>query len=170
MNNNGRIKWFGFTPGELLVTLGRLQLGGWMIVNGLNHWLPIFPQPLGTEPVAQQLLVALIESGLFGVVKAVEVVGGVLLIFDLYVPLALVALLPVSVVVYYFNAILQQRWNQIIYMGVLCLYLNVILLVAYLRYYLPLLAPRSPCGSWRDLRRLLPALKGRDNTVESQGE
>lgn len=163
MKNDGSIKWLGFTPGELLVTLARLQLGGWMIVNGLNHWLPIFPQPLGSAPLAQQLLVALIESGLFGVVKAIEVIGGVLLVFDLYVPLALVALLPVSVVVYYFNAILQQRWNQLLYMGVMCFYLNVILMAAYLRYYLPMLAPRSPCGSWHDLKRLLPALLGGDN-------
>ena len=51
-----------------------------MLVNGLNHWLRIFPQPLGSTPEDSALLVTLIQTGLFGVVKAVEVVGGVLLI------------------------------------------------------------------------------------------
>ena len=168
---NASSKWTigGLGIGELLITLCRLQLGGWMIVNGLNHWFRIFPQPLGSEPVAQQLLVALIESGLFGVVKAAEVVGGVMLLFDLCTPLALVMLMPVSVVVYYFNAILQMRWDRLLYMGVLCMYLNVILLVAYLRYYLRMLSLRAPVGSWQDLKQIPAALAGRWRATETSG-
>jgi hypothetical protein len=104
--------------------------------------------------------VALIESNLFSLVKVIEVIGGVLLIFNLYVPLALVMLLPVSIVVFYFDAVLQLRWNRILYMGVLCMYLNIILLFAYLRYYFPILTPTSSIGSWRDLARLPAALRG----------
>lgn len=156
----GSFRLAGFTPGELLLAIARLQLGAWMIVNGLNHWLPIFPQPLGSTPLAQQLLVALIESNLFSLVKLIEVAGGVLLIFNLYVPLALVMLLPVSIVVFYFDAVLQLRWNRVLYMGVLCMYLNIILLFAYLRYYFPMLTPTSHIGSWADLKRLPAALRG----------
>ena len=162
MNDNGRVKILGYSIGELIITAMRLQLGAWMIVNGLNHWLPIFPQPMGSSPDAQRLLVGLIESGLFDLVKAAELVGGVLLILDLYVPFALVILLPISVVVFYFNAILQQRWNQVLYMGVLCMYFNIALLLAYIHYYLPMLAPRSRNSSWRDLAKIPAALTGRD--------
>jgi uncharacterized membrane protein YphA (DoxX/SURF4 family) len=168
MNSDSRFRILGFTWGELLITVARLQLGGWMIVNGLNHWLPIFPQPMGSAPRAQHLLVGLIESGLFGLVKIVEVIGGVLLIFNLYVPLALVILLPISVIVYYFNAVLQLRWSQILYMGTLCLYLNVILMFAYLRYYLQMLTPWSEIGSWRDLAEIPSALRGRIRSAEEK--
>jgi DoxX len=157
-----RFRLLGFTPGELILTLARLQLGAWMVVNGLNHWLPIFPQPLSSTPKTSLLLVALIESGLFGLVKAVELFGGVLLLLNLYVPLALVLLLPMSIVVYYFNAVLQGRWNEVLYMGTLCLYLNIILMFAYIRYYLPMLGPKSATGAWADLKRLPGVLRGLD--------
>jgi uncharacterized membrane protein YphA (DoxX/SURF4 family) len=168
MNDNGRIKILGYAPGELLLTAARLQLGAWMIVNGLNHWLPIFPQPLGSTVDSQRLLVALIESGLFDLVKAVEVVGGILLILNLYVPLALLMLLPISIVVYYFDAVLQQRWNRILYMGVLCFYINLALLVAYVRYYFPMLTPWSQPGTWRDVAGIPDALRGRTEPSQEQ--
>jgi uncharacterized membrane protein YphA (DoxX/SURF4 family) len=153
----GGIKHNAGRVGALLMTLGRLYLGAWMIINGLNHWLPIFPQPLGSFPKSSSLLIVLIESGLFGLVKAVEVVGGVMLVSGRFVPLALVMLLPVSTVVFYNDAVLQLRWNRIFYMGTGCLYLNLILMLGYLRYYLPMLSYQSDLGTIQDLKKL-PAI------------
>jgi hypothetical protein len=34
----GSFQLAGFTPGELLLAVARLQLGAWMIVNGLCWW------------------------------------------------------------------------------------------------------------------------------------
>ena len=90
---------------KTLVTLMRLFLGGWMVVSGYSHWAPQFglppgfPQPLGTLPLSNQMLVTMIEIGLFDFVKTVEMIGGLCLIFGIFVPAATLALLPVSALV-----------------------------------------------------------------------
>jgi uncharacterized membrane protein YphA (DoxX/SURF4 family) len=147
------------SAGTLLLTLARILLGAWMVVNGLNHFLPIFPQPLGSFPKSSELQIALIESGLFDVVKSVEVLGGAMLILNRFVPLALVLLMPVSTVVYYNDAVLQHRWNRLLYMGTGCFYLNIILLVAYSRHYLPMLSFRADFCRLSDLKRLSEIFK-----------
>lgn len=132
----------------------RLLLGAWMIVNGLNHFLPIFPQPMGSFPLSSQLIIALIETGLFGIVKIVELVGGVMLIANRFVPLALAILMPMSVVVFYNDAVLQHRWDRVFYMGVDCFYMNVILMLAYIRHYLPMMVYKTDMGTLQDLKGL----------------
>ena len=54
----------------------RLLFAAWMIPAGLNHFVPLFPQPMGTQPLSNELVVALIDSHLFDLVKAVELVVG----------------------------------------------------------------------------------------------
>lgn len=141
---------------RLLLHAMRLYLGAWMVINGLNHWLPIFPQPFGGTALSQLYLTSLVDTGLFGVAKAIEVIGGVLLILNLFTPFGLAILLPVSLMVYFNATYLQGRWFRVwadngIYMGTVCLYFNLILMVTYLRYYLPILSMRSTMGSLGDI-------------------
>ncbi|OYU41939.1 MAG: hypothetical protein CFE44_26905, partial [Burkholderiales bacterium PBB4] len=56
------LAWFG----RLTLHAMRLYLGAWMVINGLNHWLPIFPQPFGGNPLSQLYLTSLVDTGLFG--------------------------------------------------------------------------------------------------------
>jgi len=148
--------------GRLTLTLMRLTLGAWMINSGLSHWLtnwgfpPIFPQPLGSLPASNQMLVTLIETGVFDVVKACELLAGVLLLLDLFVPFALAMTLPISFMVFYNAIVLNLRYSLIFStsMSVLCLYMNVILILAYLRYYLPMLSCRASLGSLEDFKQL----------------
>ncbi|OYU41707.1 MAG: hypothetical protein CFE44_28250 [Burkholderiales bacterium PBB4] len=57
----------------------------------------------------------------------------------------------------YFNATyLKGRWFRLwsengLYMGTVCLYMNVILMITYMRYYLPMLSMRSTMGSLGDI-------------------
>jgi uncharacterized membrane protein YphA (DoxX/SURF4 family) len=151
------------TVWRVAVTLMRLFLGGWMVVSGYSYWAPHFglppgfPQPLGTLPLSNQMLVTMIEIGLFNIVKTFEIIGGLCLIFDVFVPAAVLLLLPVSAIVYYNAIFLNLRTDRIFnltYMGVSCLYMNIIIALAYIRYYLPMLRFRSAPGSYRDLARL----------------
>ncbi len=156
---------------EAMFHLMRLYLGAWMVINGLNHWIPIFPQPFGGSDQSQLFITTLVDTGLFGIAKAVEVIGGLLLIFNLFTPFSLVLLLPVSAMVYFNATVLQGRWLRIIgenglYMGTVCLYLNVILLFCYIRYYVPMLNIWSSLGSWRDLG-LLGSIFGTGTDSES---
>lgn len=146
-----------------VVTLMRLFLGGWMIVSGYSYWAqrfglpPGFPQPLGTLGPSNQMLVTMIEIGLFDFVKTIEIVGGLCLVLGVFVPAATLLLLPISAIVFYNAIFLNLRTDRLFnptYMGVMCLYMNIILALGYVRYYVPLLSFRSSVGSIRDLAGL----------------
>ncbi len=145
------------------VTLMRLFLGAWMVNSGYSYWAqklglpPAFPQPFGTLPLSNQMLVTMIEVGLFDFVKTVEIVGGLCLIFGIFVPAAILLLLPISAIVFYNAVFLNLRADRLLsptYMGVSCLYMNIIVALAYIRYYLPMLSLRSTSGSLSDLATL----------------
>ena len=78
-----------------VITLLRLFLGAWMLNSGYSYWAqefgwpPAFPQPFGTLPASNQMLVTMVEVGLFDFVKTVEVIGGLCLIFGVFVPMAM---------------------------------------------------------------------------------
>lgn len=125
------------------VWLLRLALGAWLVPAGLNHFYPLFPQPLGNQPESTALIVALIDSGLFAFVKAVELFAGLCLLLGWRVPLALVLELPVSFNVWYWDVPLQG-WDSVsAWYGWGVLGANVLLLGAYWRCYRPLLQPQS---------------------------
>lgn len=124
---------------KYLVMAGRMIFGGWFVYAGLNHWFHFTPQPYGQNPVSIELTTVLIESGLFDWVKAVEAITGLLILIGAFVPLALVAVLPVSVVVAYFNLVLEHNGVVNYVAGTLVLGLNLLLMLAYLDSYRPLL-------------------------------
>ena len=37
----------------------RFLFAAWMIPAGLNHFIPLFPQPMGSQPLSQELIRAL---------------------------------------------------------------------------------------------------------------
>jgi uncharacterized membrane protein YphA (DoxX/SURF4 family) len=82
---------------KIVVLIARLLLGLAFVVFGLNgflNFLNMGPMPTG---LAGQFIGALFLSHYFWVVAALQVVGGVLLLVNRYVPLALVLLGPVIV-------------------------------------------------------------------------
>lgn len=124
-----------------LVWMLRLGFAAWLIPAGLNHFYPLFPQPLGNQPESTALIVALIDTGLFAIVKAVELFAGLCLLFGWRVPLALVLQLPVSFNVWYWDVPLQG-WDSIsAYYGWGVLGANLVLMLAWHRSYLSLLSP-----------------------------
>jgi hypothetical protein len=58
--------------------------------------------------------------------------------------------------VFHNSIALNLRYDRIFstYMAVWCLYMNVILLLAYIRYYLPMLRMHAPMGKLDDLKKL----------------
>jgi uncharacterized membrane protein YphA (DoxX/SURF4 family) len=128
----------------------RIFLGLFLLANGLNfwfHWLPITPPDSET---ATRLMDGLVFSGLFGVVKYVEVLAGVLLLANRFVPLALMLMLPLSVVIAYVDFILIGSREAATFAGLL-LAPQAVLMLFNLRSYLPMLAmhgaPGLPTGT-----------------------
>lgn len=82
---------------RILMLIARLLLGLIFVVFGLNGFLRFLnmgPMPTG---LALQFIGALAQSHYFWVVAALQVIGGVLLLVNRFVPLALVLLGPVIV-------------------------------------------------------------------------
>jgi uncharacterized membrane protein YhaH (DUF805 family)/uncharacterized membrane protein YphA (DoxX/SURF4 family) len=121
----------------------RLVFAAWMIPAGLNHFLPLFPQPMGSQPLSMELIVALLDSHLFDLVKAVELIVGVGVLFGFYTPLALLICMPVSFGVFYWDAPLEGWGSFAAIYGYSTLLCNVLLLLAYNKYYRPMFTLRA---------------------------
>jgi len=123
----------------------RLIFAAWMIPAGLNHFVTLFPQPLGTQPLSQELFLALFDSHLFDLVKAVELVAGIGVLLGIYVPLSLVICMPVSFCVWYWDTPLEGWHSGASIFGTAVLVTNVLLLLAYFSSYRSMFAwPATP--------------------------
>ena len=120
---------------KYLIIAGRMIFGGWFVYAGLNHWFHFTPQPFGQNPVSIELTTVLIESGLFDLVKAIEAITGLFVLIGVFVPLALLVALPISVVVAYFNLVLELNGIVNYLAGGLVLGINALLMFAYLENY-----------------------------------
>jgi hypothetical protein len=119
----------------------RLVFAAWFIPAGLNHFIPLFPQPMGNMPLSQELISALIDSHLFDLVKAVELIAGISVLTGWYMPLMLVVCMPVSFSVWYWDTPLQGWGSVSAFYGWAALGTNALLCLACLGNYRAMLAP-----------------------------
>lgn len=134
-----------------IVYAAQFFFGGWFLFHGLNHWAHFFPQPPGSASVSSQLISALIASGLFDWVKAVEVVAGMALLANRFVPLAAIASFPISIVIGYLNIAVESDANALfVFFGVMGL--NAIIAAGHLDRILPLFAPGNIAPNTAGLR------------------
>ena len=111
----------------------RLVFGAWMVPAGLNHFYRLFPQPMGSKALSHELIVALLSSHLFDIVKAVELIAGICVLTGFYAPLALVVCMPVSFCVFWWDTPLEGGRAQ--FFGEAALLCNVLLCLAYIENY-----------------------------------
>ncbi|WP_156681203.1 hypothetical protein [Sphingomonas profundi] len=135
---------------EKNVALRRLTIfshylwGGWWIISGLFHFItgPI----IGTSPLAVQLIMALLHTGMYELIKAIEAIGGLAVLTRRWAPLLLAINVPITFVVVYWDTVLQDPGHPIgLAVAVLTLGSTGFLLRNYREYLRPLLtwAPRS---------------------------
>jgi len=116
----------------------RVAFGGWWLFSGLMHFLWPHLQPLGDEPAAIAFTEALMASGLFDWIKVLEIVLGVTMLLNRAMPLTIIALVPLNVVIVYWNFVLDTGWTEWIF-GALSVVFNVILIWPWRHYFWPLL-------------------------------
>jgi uncharacterized membrane protein YhaH (DUF805 family) len=117
-----------------LVLVGRVIFGAWMAANGANHFLSLWPEPIGQEPLAIQLMAALSHSGLLGVAMTIQLVTGVLVLTGFLVPVALCIVMPVSTCALFWSAILDHQPLGTL-VALVAFALNGLLMLAYIEYY-----------------------------------
>jgi len=118
-----------------LVTVGRLIFGAWMLVSGANYFFfSLWPIPTGHEPLAIQLMAALVHSRLLNVAMAIELITGALILAGLFVPVALCVVMPISTCALYWWVILEHRPAGAL-LALATFALNGLLMWTYLGYY-----------------------------------
>jgi putative oxidoreductase len=98
---------------KIVTLVARLLLGLISLVFGLNgflNFLNMGPLPSG---LAGQFIIALAASHYFWVVAGLQVLGGVLLLINRFVPLALVLLGPVIVNILLYHGFLNRSGAQL---------------------------------------------------------
>jgi uncharacterized membrane protein YhaH (DUF805 family)/uncharacterized membrane protein YphA (DoxX/SURF4 family) len=121
---------------KTLILIVRVVFGVWMAANGLNHFLghPLYPEPVGHEPLAIQLLTAFQHSRLFDVAMAMELVAGVLILAGVIIPVALCVITPVNVCAVYWALVLDHQPLTSL-LAIAALALNGVLMLVYFDYY-----------------------------------
>ncbi len=121
--------------------------GGWFFFNGINYFAAFTPPPPGSSPLSRELITALENTGLFAVVKAVELVTGAALLANRFVPLAALLAFPVTFAIAYVMMVINGGTVGMI-VGPLAVAFNGIIVLARLDSFLPVLAyrDRGPAG------------------------
>jgi putative oxidoreductase len=125
---------------RILMLIARLLLGLIFVVFGLNGFLRFLnmgPMPTG---LALQFIGALAQSHYFWVVAALQVIGGVLLLVNRFVPLALVLLGPVIVNILLYHIFL---WPHGIVLALVATILWFIVFYGVRGYFSGIFAPRT---------------------------
>ncbi len=130
----------------------RIVLGIFLFLNGMNMWLGILPISSPRSGPAFELMNGLVLSGLFEYVKIIEIVTGLLFIFNIFVPLALAVMAPLVFVIAFTDFILLGTPNAIAF-GVAMVLLWGIPMWAYLPYFFGLFRMKAQpeCVSFDDI-------------------
>jgi hypothetical protein len=120
----------------------RLFTALWFLYAGLNFFLYPDDQRLGLVPASHDFTVALISSGLFTWVKAIEVVLAITLLMHRFMPVTILGLIPINFVVVYYNWVLEPARGTFI-AGGLTLVFTAYLAWSWRAYFWPLLTFRG---------------------------
>ena len=128
-----------------LPVVARVLLGLLFVMTGLNGFLDFLPQPKTPIPEgAMAFAVAMKNTGyLFQLVAGTQLVSGLLLLLNRFVPLALVLLAPVVVNIALFHIFLSPLGYQL---AVIVFALEVYLAWAYRAAFRSMLAARVAPG------------------------
>ena len=122
--------------------VSRVVFGAWFLFSGLAHFLLPGWQPMGTHQPAIDFTQALIDSGLFTWIKVLEVVLGVTILANRLMPLTVVALVPLNLVICYWNFVLDPAPVDYAFGG-LTIVFNAVLAWPWRGYFWPLFAWRG---------------------------
>jgi putative oxidoreductase len=92
---------------KIVATVVRYLMGLMFLIFGLNGFLHFIPQPPPTDPLALQYMTVMITSHYLVLVFLLQFVGGVLLLLNRFVPLALVLLAPIIVNILEFHILMN---------------------------------------------------------------
>ena len=125
----------------------RIFFGTHLLFSALRHylttWNAVIPGPGG------RFVGALMETGVYDLVKGIELVVGFCLTFNLFVPLVLVVEFPISIVIFILNFVVVGTGMQL-FTGPQEVVLNGLLMIFYGGHYRAILKPIvRPAPLWQ---------------------
>jgi len=125
--------------------IARVLMGLMFFIFGLNGFLNFIPPPKTPMPEgAGAFAGALMKTGyMFPLIAGTQLLVGVLLLLNRFVPLALVLIMPILVNIIAFHIFLQPAGSG---PGAFLLVLELYLAWVYRKAYRPLLSPRATPG------------------------
>lgn len=126
-------------PIRHLTAAGRTLLGLAFVVFGANFFLHFLPMPPHEEPAAA-FLGALFAGQVLALIKSVEIVAGLMLLSNRFVPLALALLAPVLVGIVLFHAVYDPAGLAL---PIVLVALELALAWAYRDAFAPMLRART---------------------------
>jgi uncharacterized membrane protein YhaH (DUF805 family)/uncharacterized membrane protein YphA (DoxX/SURF4 family) len=142
----------------------RFWYAGWMIPAGIEHFYHIYPQPgaASPHPLAAEMLSALLSTHLFDLVKAVELIAGLAVLFGYFTPLSLLLCMPVAFCVWWWDAPLSEWSTGSLIAGSRVLGSHLLFLVAYVASFRSMFVLRSSAAGTAlspSLKQLVPAAR-----------
>lgn len=119
----------------------RWIFGLWFFGAGVEYFLPWDLQPLGEVPAARAFTLALIDSGIFAVVKILEAVIGLCILANRWVLPAALAALPLTFVISWWNVVLEGSTVPILF-GIVTPVFNAVLLWPFRHLLCPLMVAK----------------------------
>lgn len=117
-----------------LVFALQMFFGAWFFLHGINYYVEWVKQPPGAASLTRDLISALIATGLFDVVKIMEIIIGIALMFNRFVPLSVLAALPINVVIFWSGFVLKADFQGRA-TGITIVVIMVVMLYACYPYY-----------------------------------
>lgn len=130
---------------RLLPTIARILMGLMFFVFGLNGFLKFIPNPKTPPPEgAMAFIGALMNTGyMFPLIMGIQLLVGILLLLNRFVPLALALIAPIIVGIITFHIFLAPAG---IVPGAIALILELYLAWSYRQTFRPMLAMRTTPG------------------------
>jgi putative oxidoreductase len=120
----------------------RILVGLPMFAFGMMYFLNMMPPPPENLPEsAKQMMGVFGPTGWLTIIKTLEVVGGLLLLVGRFVPLGLVLLVPVTVNIAIWDAVIM-KYNGLP-LGTILLVLEIVLIWLYRQYFKPLFTAKA---------------------------
>jgi len=146
-----------------IFTFLRVYLGAFNLAGGINYFFGVWPQPIPADPTGAAYMQVTLHLGLFQVAKALEITGGLCLLLNLFVPLALILLVPVTVTIFIMNAFFSPLAHVVASVSRNFAF-QVVLMAGYWGYYRQLLVPWTSLEPlWASRRAALATDSGTRN-------
>lgn len=126
-----------------VVTVTRTIVGLFVLVSGLNAFVPLTPMPVLENPTGKLVMLAFTQSGMMEFAKVVEIICGLALVMNLYVPLTLVVFYPITCIIAFLDLLILGKEANALYFGGALFVWHTITLFFYLPYYRSMFVRRA---------------------------